>query len=618
MKKRVFAVVFVLALLFAASFASAFWPFTKQSSSLNAQVINPIPNNAAFSNNANCIDSDGGTFSEIAGNVSKKTAMCRLMSSRRCFAIYSDYCINSTTLLENYCDGSTRKFAKIKCEGGCEKGACEKEPVEKKIGTILVKKDSAIKSFAVTLAKTKNWNLLEVNSSNPEVIRNSIIQLYNQKPFTFLLILGDKTQIPIYDEELLRSYILSTGFGFNGEIIHKEENDLDSLYYANIDNDLYTELAVGRLPFTNLSDLEEYYRNLPKQKQISKINVLSHSSFNIPHIGWLKPQLSSYIGNQYYMVDTISEFNNYLASSDLLYSNSHGNQEGFAIGQYYTLLNVPTLENLQIIIVEACSAGAKLGPEFLKKGAIAYIGYYVDAKLAGLALLDQPTNSKTIGELMREVNNFYYFNQLINRGPRTNYYLIGDPSIQIEFNSINKITYQTENNQLKVSIPAMQDYTFEISNAREVMNIYFQYAYQFSATPSTINLLKTNPIYVQDNEILIKCDPNLETGFLLSCRERSNDYPNSPYRFAAVLSKTSPNDKGTYLRLIVRLDKNYNLKKIYELRNGNLIELTDYIFEIVNAEGIYYLNIYEPNTIMLNNIHDGNAYRERTFVFDIA
>jgi len=489
---------------------------------------------------------------------------------------------------------------------------------EAKKGTILVKKDSAINSFAITLAKTKNWNLLEVTSSNPEIIRNNIIQLYNRKPFTFLLILGDETQIPIYDKELLNSYILSTGFGFNGEIIHKDENDLDSLYYANIDNDLYTELAVGRLPFTSVSDLEKYYQNLPNQKQINRINVLSHLSFNVPHIGWLKPQLSSYISNQYYMIDTISEFNNYLTSSDLLYSNNHGNQEGFAIGEYYSLQNIPNLNNKQIIVGDACSAGAKLGPEFLRKGAIAYIGYYVDAKLAGLALLDQPTKSKTIGELTREVNNFYYFNQLINGGPRTNYYLIGDPSIQLEFNSINKITFNTENNKLKVSIPAMKDYTFEIPNAGEVTDIYTQYTYQFSATSSTINLLKTNPIYIQGNDILIKCDPTIETGFFLYCRDVSNDYPNSPYQFAAVLSRTSTNDKGTYHRLIVRLDKSYNLNKIYELKNGNLMELTDYIFEIVNAEGIYYLNIYEPNTVMLNNINNGDAYKERTFVFEIA
>jgi hypothetical protein len=489
---------------------------------------------------------------------------------------------------------------------------------ETKKGTILVKKGSVLNQYAINLAQNKGWNLLEVTSSNPEVIRNNIIQLYHQKPFTYLLILGDETQIPIYDKELLKSYILSTGFGFNEEIIHKDENDLDSLYYANIDADLYTELAVGRLPFTNVNDLEKYYQNLPNQKKINKINVLSHLSFNVQHIGWLRPQLASYTGTQYYMVDTISEFNDYLASSDLLYSNNHGNQEGFAIGEYYTLQNVPNLNNKQIIVGDACSAGAKLGPEFLRKGAIAYIGYYVDAKLAGLGLLDQPTNSKTIGELTREVNNFYYFNQLINRGPRTNYYLIGDPSIQLEFNSINKITLKTEDNQLKVSIPSMKDYTFEIPNAGEVTDIYTQYTYQFSATSSTINLLKTNPVYIQGNDILIKCDPNIETGFLLYCRDVSGDYSNSPYRFATVLSRTSTNDKGTYSRLIVRLDKNYTLKKIYELRNGNLIELTDYLFEIVNAEDIYYLNIYEPNTIMLNNIHNGNAYKERTFVFDIA
>jgi hypothetical protein len=494
---------------------------------------------------------------------------------------------------------------------------CAEDCVGKKIGTIVVKRGSTINSFASSLAKTKNWNLLEVTSSNPQDIRNNIIQLYNQDSFTFLLILGDESQIPIYDEDLLKSYIVSTGFGFNGELIHKEENDLDSLYYANMDNDLYIELAVGRLPFTNPADLEKYYQDLPNQKQISKINVLSHLSFNVSHIGWLRPQLDEYNGTQYYMVDTISEFNQYLSTSDLLYSNNHGGQNGFDIGEYYTLENVPQLDNRQIIIGDACSSGAKLGPEFLKKGAIAYIGYYVDAKIAGLYLLDQSFNSKTLGELTREVNNFYYFNQLINKSPRTSYYLIGDPSINIEFDSVNKITYQTEDNQLKINVPSMQDYVFEYPSAGEVLDIYSQYTYQFSATSSTLNLLKTNPVYVQGNALLMKCDPDFETGALGYCSDVSIDYPNSPYKFAMVLSKTSLNDKATYMRFVIRLDKNYNLKKMYELKNGELKELKDYIFESITAEGEYYLNIYEPNTIFFNNITYGDAYKDRIFVFDI-
>ncbi len=108
-----------LAVVLLISLSSAFWPF-------NAQVINPIPVNVPLPNNANCIDSDSGIFSEVKGNVSKKTAMCRFsMFNKRCFAIYSDYCINSSTLLENYCNKGTRKFAKIGCENGCEKGVCK-------------------------------------------------------------------------------------------------------------------------------------------------------------------------------------------------------------------------------------------------------------------------------------------------------------------------------------------------------------------------------------------------------------------------------------------------------------------------------------------------------------
>jgi len=491
----------------------------------------------------------------------------------------------------------------------------EEEP-EQLEGTILVKKDSNINQFAKELATKKNWNLLEVTTSDPKTIRNNIIQLYNKKSFNFLLILGDETQIPIYDKELLKDYILSTGFGSNGGIMEKDENVLDSLYYGNLDDDLYIELAVGRLPFTNVNDLEKYYSNLPSKKSINKINVVSHLSFNIPHVGYLRPQLASYQETEYFMINTILEFNQHLISSDLLYSNNHGTNSGFAIGEFYTLEHIPNLDNKQIIVGESCSAGAELGPEFIKKGVIAYIGYYVPAKLGGLVLLDQPSNFKTIGEILKETNNFYYMRQLTNSGTRSTYYLIGDPSIEIEFDSHDKINIETKNNQLWVKVPAMNEYTFNKVGG-EVTNIYSQYGYQFSSTSSTLNLLKENPPYETDNEILIKCDPQYETGFLVSCRDVSSEYPNSPYQYAGILAKTDQGHKDTYGKFVIRLDKNYNIRNLYESKEGQIEELDDYLVEVINAEGEYYLIIYEPNTIMFNNINNGDAYKERTFIVDI-
>jgi len=492
------------------------------------------------------------------------------------------------------------------------------EEPEQLEGTILVKKDSIINQFAKELASEKNWNLLEVSTSDPKTIRDNIIQLYNKEPFNFLLILGDETHIPIYDKELLRDYVISTGFESNGKIMEKDENVLDSLYYGNLDDDLYIELAVGRLPFTNVNDLEGYYSNLPSKKSINKINVLSHLSMGIPAIGYLRPQLASYQETEYFMINTISEFNQHLISSDLLYSNNHGSSNSFAIGEFYTLEHIPNLDNKQIIVGESCSAGAELGPEFVKKGAIAYIGYYIPAKLGGLVLLDQPSNFKTIGEVLKETNNFYYMRQLTNPGPRSIYYLIGDPSIEIEFDSHDKINIETKNNQLGVKVPAMDEYTFNLAGDKEVTNIYSQYTYQFSSTSSTLNLLKENPPYETDNEILIKCDPQYETGFLLPCRNVSSEYPNSPYQYAAILMKTDQGYKDTYPRFVIRLDKNYNVGKLYESKEGQIEELDDYLIEVINAEGGYYLIIYEPNTIMFNNINNGDAYKERTFIVDIT
>jgi len=138
----------------------AFWSFT-------ARIINPIPNNAPFPNNAKCIDSDGGTFSEIAGNVSVRKAMQWGLGNKK-YNVYYDYCINSTTLLENYCDKSARKSVRIKCENGCKRGACINI-----LGTI--KKLAPVQEMYNYYPTAELKVIYTFNSSASDEVRNQVI-----------------------------------------------------------------------------------------------------------------------------------------------------------------------------------------------------------------------------------------------------------------------------------------------------------------------------------------------------------------------------------------------------------------------------------------------------------
>jgi len=114
------------------TFASAFNPFdifVKQNSIITGEIIR---DNTQIPNTAKCIDSDGGIFSELAGNVSIRKAMFWGLGDIR-YNVYYDYCIRNITLVEYYCDRGVAKTTRFTCKDGCEKGACVKKSEENKL-----------------------------------------------------------------------------------------------------------------------------------------------------------------------------------------------------------------------------------------------------------------------------------------------------------------------------------------------------------------------------------------------------------------------------------------------------------------------------------------------------
>ena len=121
-----FIFTFLLAVFIFLTFTSAFNPFSifkKQSPTITGDVI-AVKDNTQIQNSAKCIDSDGGVFSEIAGNVSIRKAMQWGLGDRR-YNVYYDYCIRNTTLIEYYCDKNIVKSARFVCKEGCERGECK-------------------------------------------------------------------------------------------------------------------------------------------------------------------------------------------------------------------------------------------------------------------------------------------------------------------------------------------------------------------------------------------------------------------------------------------------------------------------------------------------------------
>jgi hypothetical protein len=125
MKKRALYLVAILVIIIFLTFmlaSDSFNIFKKQSPAMTGDVV-IMPDNIPMPNTAKCIDSDGGVFSEIAGNVSVRKAMQWGLGDKR-YNVYYDYCIRNTTLVEYYCNRGTVKSTRFACKEGCKNGRC--------------------------------------------------------------------------------------------------------------------------------------------------------------------------------------------------------------------------------------------------------------------------------------------------------------------------------------------------------------------------------------------------------------------------------------------------------------------------------------------------------------
>lgn len=291
-----------------------------------------------------------------------------------------------------------------------------------KSGLIVIRKGVNGESYAREIASSKGWDILTVNTSDYNQIKNEILSFYNQKKFNYLLLIGTNEEIP---------YAGHTGRGW----------ETDPTLYGDIDNDRFIELAVGRLPFSSEVELKKYFLNLEPKGNFITLEHYAHWAED-PHweytYGKCLAFFSSYI-RVYKYTNPLDLVKHYRESTmlilrdagtpDSVYSagmppdpnrqipilhkasfckDFTGNLEEYMKGG--PECEIEYLTNRPIIIHYSCNNAQQLGPQLIDIGAAAFLGFYKEGGYF-YQLGPQLLVGKTIGE---SVKNTYNGNILLN------------------------------------------------------------------------------------------------------------------------------------------------------------------------------------------------------------
>lgn len=344
-------------------------------------------------------------------------------------------------------------------------------------GIILVKKDSNVEKIANDIAQEKKWLYIATESSDPQKIRNKIRETVKEYPsIEYLLIVGPDEQVPLKDKWGYVKYEASAVYGFGQGAV------LDSLFYGNTDEDMFVELGVGRIPFDNELDVNNYFEDIIVKKQNNYFS-------NYPIYEEVQETEKSY------PICLSKEFSNIVASNEpkkedllgflndalIFQIETHGSASSWSLkNDIFQKNDIPNLyEARPLVLANTCLSAQELGPEFIKKGAGAFIGanfvsgdfgvnktlffskkIFSGASLGsslkeyinyGIALatvqkeFEYSTASKPTAVL--DVNNSVIADHVI--------ILLGDPSIAVGAieSSFEKINLKKKDNNLLIKIP---------------------------------------------------------------------------------------------------------------------------------------------------------------------
>jgi hypothetical protein len=343
-------------------------------------------------------------------------------------------------------------------------------------GIVLAKRNSNVEKVANEIANKRNWTFMSVGTSDPSEIQNKIKETIKNDPsIGYLLIIGTDKQIPLEDQWGYIKFEGSKIYGGQGAV-------LDSLFYGNIDEDIFVELGVGRIPFDNESDVRNYFNNLTiggsKNYYVyypiyEKISEAAKS----PGVCLSKEFSNTIVSVAPQKRDFLKFFND----ARVIAMHAHGGTGSWSLkDDAFNTNDIPNLYKTRpLIISNSCLTAQELGPEFIKKGAGAFFGeYFVTGDFwvnRSLVLSKKIFYGNSLGSTLKDYLNygivmgtinekFEYssaeepiavmnVNNLITADHTV--ILFGDPSITTQSLtlSLNKTRLEKENNKLFIEIP---------------------------------------------------------------------------------------------------------------------------------------------------------------------
>jgi len=338
---------------------------------------------------------------------------------------------------------------------------------DKKVKAALKKVDSPLFFASIDLIKGNPEQLKRSEFEFIQELREKIIKKYEENkfketPLNYLMLIGSFYRLPAFDQR-----------GWFSEVFDSKIKDsvLDSLVYGNTDDDKFTELSVGRIPFSEAEKVYWYFRDLPYSRSEWKMAsayypdrefvLVPESQLKLWKDFGLYPKV---IANEYEplfenrlqeiksedessgfsmtIAPTVEQLNEILENSDYFSFHSHGCPDGFVITTckrdrtgLYCMDDVPAMGNRAIVYGQSCSTGVDLGPAFLEAGASIYNGSLIPVPIIfNIYPIDTDNPNTSVGDHFKEVVNGYLSlveDNTYERPLSSFNAILGDPSIRL-------------------------------------------------------------------------------------------------------------------------------------------------------------------------------------------